>query len=173
MHCKHCGNKLSQGAKFCGNCGQKVEFSQTIEQPSMIEYSAQFTDEVALAPIDENTKLVMSNLAKKILTNAIVGLAVGVLVPSILLVIWILLVVKYDFGGATLISFCALISSIVALVLTNKALRGANRYADWYGSVTGKALVGKIMSIPAKIINIFFVVLNSLIFFESLLSIGY
>ena len=175
MYCKYCGAELSQDAKFCRNCGKMVvdTIDPFAENPNVVEYTDPFTDEITLEPVDAAAEQAKSNLGKKILTNAIVGLALGLATASIFVGMWAGFAEVEEYTGATICALLALVVNVVALCITGKARRGIKQYINLYGETNGKASVGKGLSIPANIVNIFLTVFDALILLASCSMIGY
>ena len=83
MNCKHCGNELIAGAKFCNKCGQKVEIEEdyipsdieTVNSLSKLETGKQETKESKLLKIIKAYKYY-------ILAGLVVIVIIAILIPK-------------------------------------------------------------------------------------------
>ena len=148
MICKFCGNRIEDDAMFCSRCGKRVE--------ETIDY---FDESNFVNPKVEEEK---SRIGGSILGCAIAGVVLllvsctGILVAS---------EVAYFIGYDAFLRcvFGLLIVNIVGWIFSATARGKARGYAERFGETNGKATVGKIMSIPALILNIIFAVLYTIL----------
>ena len=121
MYCKYCGNELTDDAKYCSKCGKIVEKAEEREY-DYFETANDYTVEKQYSPVEEKQK---SDLGRKILTYAILGLAFG----------------------------CTWILSLVGVIFASKAKKKIKEYIALYGETEGPASVGKALNIPGTIIS--------------------
>lgn len=83
MNCKHCGNELIAGAKFCNKCGQKVEIEEDYI-PSDIEAVNSLSKQEAGQQETKESKLLKIIKAYKyyILAGLVVIVIIAILIPK-------------------------------------------------------------------------------------------
>ena len=83
MNCKHCGNELITGAKFCNKCGQKVEIEEDYI-PSDIEAVNSLSKQEAGQQETKESKLLKIIKAYKyyILAGLVVIVIIAILIPK-------------------------------------------------------------------------------------------
>lgn len=157
MYCKYCGNNLSDDAKFCPNCGNNVsEIQDDFVQEAPIEVGA---------PAEDEQK---NSLSNKILSSAIVSLALCILAAISISTIPFVLAATKDLVSITAGSLVALVINIVALCIKGSAKRKVRQFSALYGDLTAKARVGKILCIPSTILNIVLLAYDVIFFLAGL-----
>ena len=148
MFCKFCGNRIEDDAMFCSRCGKRVE-----------EEVNCFEEEDFVNPQVEREK---DGLGASILGCAIASVVL-LLVSCICITVVGQLMYLMDLSTLFGSVFLFLIMNILGWVFSATARGKARAYAERFGETNGKATVGKIMSIPALILNIIFAVLYTII----------
>ena len=156
MYCRYCGAPLSDGASFCVNCGQQVTQESAAPEPQ----------KTAVEPVQEDERInaVKEQKKKSILTYAILSLAFGQVALCVVAVC--IAGIGNAYGSAVaLLSMVVLVAvlpiSVFSCVFAYRSARLAKSYEAEYGKINGRGMVGKIMSIPARILSIFTVVYNA------------
>lgn len=124
MFCKNCGNQLPDNAVFCGSCGTKVEVQAAPQQPAyeapvQPAYTApQQPAYVAPQPqtAPKANDPAQDELAGSVLSKGIAGLAL------------------------------APVFGVPGIIVSAGAKRKAREYESRYGTLSGKAKVGSILS---------------------------
>lgn len=134
MFCKYCGNQLPEDAKFCPKCG-KITEEQEFEANDAFE-----TQENENSNFYESEPIILNETrndvldqqkdedAGSILKFAILGLAFSIPV------------------------------SVLGLIFTIISKSKVKGFIRKYGETSGRATVGKILTIPGMISSIFFMV---------------
>ncbi len=157
MNCKYCGKDLLDGSKFCPTCGKNVsDTTDDLVDETLIEVGA---------PVDDEQK---NSLSNKILSSAIVSLALCILAAISISIIPFVLAATKDLVSITAGSFVALVINIVALCIKGSAKRKVRQFSALYGDLTAKARVGKILCIPSTILNIVLLVYDVIFFLAGL-----
>jgi len=155
MYCKHCGAPLEDGAKFCAACGVAVE-----EVPEVAEAAVEQEAVAEAAPeavaANPNVEGVKKNRKKNILKYAIMGLAFAVVSLSFVSS-FLTFALSDAFGEAgiyfVLILMCTPLS-VLSCVFSFRSGKFAKQYEKEFGELDGVGKVGKILSIPARIVSI-------------------
>lgn len=125
MFCKHCGNRLPDGANFCSECGRVTdEANNNTNQTNNQNYGYETVD--PFSNNDQRDEEEKNSLANGILTQGILSLA---------------------FMSTFCLSFLGIIFGAIG-----KAK--ANAYRARYGETEGKATVGKHLSTAGLISSI-------------------
>lgn len=144
MFCQNCGNQLTEGAAFCGQCGAKVaepaapqqptyEAPQSAPQPAyeapQPAYSAPQTSYTVpqpapvVAPARPQEDPELNELAKSTMIMGIIGLALSEL-------------------------------GLPGLIVSNIAMKKAAEFESKAGGLFGKAKVGRRLAKPGKIVGL-------------------
>jgi hypothetical protein len=150
MFCKYCGNQLPEDAKFCPKCGkiteeQEFEANDAFEKQEN-ENSNFYEPEPIILNETRNDVLDQQKDedAGSILKFAILGLAFSIPV------------------------------SVLGLIFTIISKSKVKGFIRKYGETSGRATVGKILTIPGMISSIFFMVfwfINIILIFSMLMLI--
>ena len=168
MYCKHCGTELAEGATFCPTCGKLVADGQDpFATDVQVEYVDPFTDEIKVESVPPMDGAEKTSLASKLLKKAIVGLVMGVACFMMSTIFTDVLFSLEEFGIAALFNLIFLGVNIASLVITCQARRAMYEYTSKYGETSGKASVGKGLSIPALIVNLLALAYHVILFLGS------
>ncbi|MBQ7387617.1 MAG: zinc ribbon domain-containing protein [Clostridia bacterium] len=126
MFCKYCGNELPEEANFCPKCGKTIENEAAHEEaPAQALNVTEIFGEEAVLAAERERA--RDELGGKILRNSIMGLA---------------------FASSFILSVVGLIFSIIARCQVKE-------YTRKYGETSGRASVGKGLSIGGLAFSIF------------------
>ena len=160
MNCKYCGNTLTDDAKFCPTCGKMVIDEQNIT-----------TEHVADEVVDPSVAAAKNYLAGQILSKAITSLVLSAVSITFSMFMFVIAGVMESVGVLVIGTFIGLALNIFGLGVKNKAKANASVFASKYGETTGKAKIGKILCIPATILNIILLVYHAMMFLPLLAAI--
>lgn len=137
MYCKYCGANIPDDAKFCTSCGKELASVPTADkkiEADGAQGSTVYPETVDITrPIEEINKqkeyeAKRSSLANKILESSIIGLATAYVIP--------------------------LVGSIIGIIFALISRKKINQYTEAYGEPTGKAKIGKFLSLGALLLSI-------------------
>ncbi len=152
-NCNYCGSKLDDSATFCSTCGKLVNDSQdNLTKQSTTEY---------VNPITEDKK---SSLGRKLLIDSIIGLVLSIVALIIHVSFCPMFLMMDMFGDAFGIMLVSIPVNIVGTCFSGSARAKLKKYKSMYGQTSGPASVGKGLSIPANIINIFLLAFQTFMF---------
>lgn len=136
MFCSNCGNQIPEGSAFCGNCGTKVEAQaapqpayEAVQQPAYeaVQQPAYAVPQqpVQVAPVN-NTNANDPEL-NSLATNTMIFGIIGLALSEL---------------------------GIPGIILSNIAMNKAAEFESKAGKLFGKALVGRRLAKPGKIVGI-------------------
>ena len=161
MYCKYCGTQIAEDSNFCPNCGSNLQAEVSLPSTAVVAQPTKSKSNFGLG-------------IKSMVFGAI-GMDLAMVAGIFLLyffMVFATLVPAEEYGPCFAVAVMLMAFPVIGLSFSRGASNCASEFKDLEGKLNPFAQVGRILSIPGKIINIICLVIYAFCAFGCLVNAG-